>query len=167
MSRAAQPIRWGRVFGALFLSVPYLAILGTFAMLVSENVAWRHGVPSHVDWQSVTEEAPAYPVYLLVVAPAVVALVGMPTAALLAVTLRRIQGRSIRLAVHLVVGSALGAFIFSTMSWNTDTSAVLPGLACGVSAVLGIVTTQRIAAHRPTATSRNPAIAESVAEPRS
>jgi hypothetical protein len=151
MSRAAQPIRWGRAFGALFLSVPYLTVLGTLAMLVSENVAWHHGFPSHVDWPNVSEEAGAYPVYLLIVAPFVVAVVGMPTAALLAVALRRIGMRSIRLIVHAVVGSALGTLLFSTMPPYADLSALLPGLACGLSAVLGIVTVDKISTRRASA----------------
>jgi hypothetical protein len=160
MIGSLRPIRWGRVFGALFMSLPFFVVLGGAAMNFCVNSSWTRGLPVRFDRQEAQLDIGVFPIFILVGAPVVVAAVGAPVAALLAAALRPVRRRWHRLIVHAAIGTGIGTVIFAGYS-SYGVSRDLPfGAAAGVSTVLGILCADAICAARD---SRRPRKGESFA----
>jgi hypothetical protein len=144
MSSTREPIAWGRVFGALFLSLPFFVFLGGAAMNLCINTVWDGGLPSRFDWQEAQLDLGAYPVCILVGAPFVLLVVGMPVAAILAAALRRVHRRWVRLVVHAVVGTIVGTLVYVGYSFEAFLHGLPMGIAAGSSTVLGTLTAAAI-----------------------
>lgn len=148
MNGARPVIRWGRVFGGLWMSLPFFAVLGGLVMNVCVNSTWAHDSLVRVDWQQVRLQIVLYPILIFVGAPFVLAVVGSPVAAGLATLLRRVRRRWLQLTVQAATATAIGTVVLAGY-WSYGLSRDLPmGATAGASTVFGIVCADAISVAR-------------------
>jgi hypothetical protein len=144
MTSARKRTDWSQVIGQLFLSVPVASLINAVTIALSVAATWRHGALRGINWVAFEYDIGPYALGMLIGSAFWVAVVGCPVAAILAVTANRIPFRWLRLSIHFVVGSALGSAIFLVAGPSVYANPIVEGVACGLSAVIGILAGARI-----------------------